>query len=396
MPPRNPDSVGARIATARNLKRMDQAQLAAAAGVSVSTVKKVEQGSRLPSDQVLEAIADALSVDPEQLLGAAGFTSGRVHDAVPALRAVIDAYDLPDDVPVRGLRDLRVATAGLEEMRLNSSYSQLIRGLPELLAELSRAVHTMTGPERQQAAALLASAYRSADAVVYKFRYHDLSARLVELMRWAARIAEDPALDATAAYVRMETFFAGGRPDSVATGLRTLEAAIDAAPADQSRGVTAAVGALHMRAAVAAGRIRQADRAKEHLQHAKARATMLPEAVYAGTAFGPDSYYIHEVAVAVELGDATTVLNAARSWKPPAHLPAERVSGFYVDVARAQQARALGDDCFESLRVARQIAPQHIREHGQVHQILASLLRTKRSDRDALIGFAEWAHVLTR
>lgn len=394
MPPRNPDSVGARIATARNLKRMDQAQLAAAAGVSVSTVKKIEQGSRLPSDQVLEALADALGVDPEQLLGTAGFTTGRVHDAIPALRAVIDAYDLPDDGPVRPLQLLREAAAGLEQKRLNSSYSQLIQGLPRLLAELSRAVQTLTGPERQQAAALLASAYRSADAVVYKFRYHDLSARLVELMRWAARIAEDPALDATAAYVRMETFFAGGKPENVATGLRTLEAAIDAAPLGDSQSVTAAVGALHMRAAVAAGRIRQQERAREHLARAKVCATRVPEAVYAGTAFGPDSYYVHEVAVAVELGEAATVLNAARSWKPPTHLPAERRSHFYVDVARAQRWQNRDNDAFESLRVARAIAPQHVREHGQVHDILASLLRSKRTDRDALIGFAEWAHVL--
>lgn len=394
MPPRNLDSVGARIATARRLKRLDQKELAAAAHVSPSTVKKVEQGSRRPSDQVLESIADALDMDPEQLLGSVGFTSSRVHDAIPKLRMAVDAYDLPDDGPIRALHELRQATSKLEAKRLNSSYSQLVRDLPPLLAELSRAVHTLDGVERQQAAALLTSAYRSADGVVYKFRYHDLSARLVELMRWAARIAEDPALEATAAYVRMEVFFAGGRPENLATGLRTLEAAIDATPTGRSHSVTAAVGALHMRAAVAAGRIRQGDRAKEHLQHAKTCATRVPEAVYAGTAFGPDSYYVHEVAVAVELGDAQTVLDAARAWKPPGYLPAERRSHFYIDIARAQLWQSRDDDAFESLRVARKIAPQHVREHGQVHQTLQSLLRSKKSDRDALIGFAEWAHVL--
>lgn len=394
MPPRNPDTVGARIAAARRLKRLDQAELAAAAHVSTSTIKKIEQGSRQPSDQVLEAVADALDVDPEQLLGAASLTSSRVHASIPALRAAIDAYDLPDDGPIRPLHELSNATAFLEQKRLDSQYAQLTRTLPDLLAELSRAVHTHQGTERRQAAALLASAYRSADAVVYKFRYHDLSARLIELMRWAARLAEDPALDATAAYVRMETFFAAGQPENLATGLRTLEAAIDAAPANASRQVTAAVGALHMRAAVAAGRVRDEERARTHLAGAARCAEAVPEGVYAGTAFGPDSFHIHKVAVAVELGDAQSVLNAARAWKPPARLPAERRSHFYVDVARGQFWQNLTDDAFESLQVARQIAPQHVREHGQVHQILKSLLRTKRSDRDSLIGFAEWAHVV--
>ncbi|RAG80975.1 transcriptional regulator [Streptacidiphilus pinicola] len=391
MPPRNPDTVGARIAAARRLKRLDQAQLAAAAHVSTSTIKKIEQGSRQPGDLVLEAIADALDVDPEQLLGNGSLTSSRVHATIPALRAAIDAYDLPDDGPVRSLRELRDAAAGLEQQRLDSQYAQLTR----TLAELSRAVHTLQGLERQQAAALLASAYRSAaDAVVYKFRYHDLSVRLIELMRWAARLAEDPALDATAAYVRMETFFAAGQPQSLATGLRTLEAAIDAAPADATRQVTAAVGALHMRAAVAAGRVRDDDRARTHLAGATRCAEAVPEGVYAGTAFGADSFHVHQVAVAVELGDATTVLNAARTWKPPFRLPAERRSHFYIDIARAQLWQNLQDDAFESLQVARRIAPQHVREHGLVHQTLKSLLRTKRSGRDSLIGFAEWAHVV--
>jgi transcriptional regulator with XRE-family HTH domain len=394
MPPRNPDTVGARIAAARRLKRLDQPQLAAAANVSLSTIKKVEQGSRHPSDQVLEAVAAALDVDPEQLLGTSSVTSSRVHATIPALRAAIDAYDLPDDGPVRPLMVLREATAGLEQKRLDSQYAQLTRTLPDLLAELSRAVHTLQGIERRQAAGLLASAYRSADAVVYKFRYHDLSARLIELMRWAARQAEDPALDATAAYVRMETFFAAGQPTSLATGLRTLEAAIDTAPTSRSRSVTAAVGALHMRAAVAAGRIHDDERARQHLADAGRLAERVPEGVYGGTAFGPDSFHVHKVAVAVELGDAQTVLDEARTWKPPARLPAERRSHFYIDIARAQLWQNLQDDAFESLQVARTIAPQHVREHGQVHQTLKSLLRTKRSDRDSVIGFAEWAHVV--
>ncbi|WP_042380629.1 helix-turn-helix domain-containing protein [Streptacidiphilus melanogenes] len=394
MLPRNPDTVGARIAAARRLKRMDQTELAAAANVSTSTVKKIEQGSRQPSDAVIESIADALDVDPGQLLGNGSLTSSRVHATIPALRAAIDAYDLPDDGPVRPLHQLRDATAGLEQRRLDSQYAQLTRPLPALLAELSRAVHTRTGVERQQAAALLASAYRSADAVVYKFRYHDLSARLIELMRWAARQAENPALEATAAYVRMETFFAAGRLENLTPGLRTLEAAIDAAPATRSRSVAAAVGALHMRAAVAAGRIRDEDRARTHLAGAGHCAERVPEGVYTGTAFGPDSFRVHQVAVAVELGDADTVLKAARTWKPPARLPAERRSHFYIDIARAQLWQNLQDDAFESLQVARTIAPQHVREHGQVHQCLKSLLRTKRSDRDSLIGFAEWAHVV--
>jgi transcriptional regulator with XRE-family HTH domain len=48
---------------------MSQAELAQAANVSLSMIRKLEQGSRMPSDAVLEAIASALSITPARLLG---------------------------------------------------------------------------------------------------------------------------------------------------------------------------------------------------------------------------------------------------------------------------------------------------------------------------------------
>lgn len=394
MPPIDPGSVGARIAAARKARRLKQSDLAGLACVSVDTVKAIEQGRRNPSESVLDAIADALDVDPARLLGTAGRTDSRIHAAIPALRDAVDAYDLPDDGPVRDLAALRASVVELEGWRLATRYTQLARALPARLAELARALDTLTGADRLAAAGLLASAYRSADAVAYKYGYRDLSGRLVELMRWAATLAEDPTLEATASYVRMETFFASRKPESLATGLRMLEGAIDRAPAPDARPARAAVGALHMRAAVVAGRMKNESAAQIHLAAARPLADRLREGVYLGTAFGPASLRVHEVAVAVELGNGPEALTAAREWKPPADLPAERRSHYYIDVARAQLWQNLGDDAFESLRVARRIAPQHCHEHPQVRDTLRSLMRSQRSNRDTLLGYAEWAGVV--
>jgi acyl-CoA reductase-like NAD-dependent aldehyde dehydrogenase len=43
--------------------------------------------------------------------------------------------------------------------------------------------------------------------VAYKHGAKDLSARLIELMRWAAPAVDEPLLGAAVAYVRAETFF---------------------------------------------------------------------------------------------------------------------------------------------------------------------------------------------
>jgi transcriptional regulator with XRE-family HTH domain len=68
MPSLSKREVGQRIATIRRARRMTQAELARAAFVSLATVKAVERGARSPSDDTLDSIAAALSVDPSHIV----------------------------------------------------------------------------------------------------------------------------------------------------------------------------------------------------------------------------------------------------------------------------------------------------------------------------------------
>ncbi|MER7495721.1 helix-turn-helix transcriptional regulator [Streptomyces pharetrae] len=391
MPAPDKHGVGARIAYCRSVMRpkLSQRQLADAANVSLGAIRKIERGERGVSDAMLDAIADALGVDPARLLADRAPAHTRVRDALPALSAALATYDLPDDGPFRPNRELHTAVVEAARWRLAAQYTQIARKLPDLLIELARAYHSTLAEHRTELACLLVQAYRSADAVAYKFGAHDLSARLIELMRWAVPVSGDPLLAASVAYVRTETFFAAR---AYAAGLRVLEQAVDAAPAPTSPPTIAARGALHMRAAVIAGRAGHAAAAVSHLDEARALAGLVAEDVYYGTAFGPDSVKIHEVSVAVSLGaeHVSRALDIADQWQPPQDLPAERRSGFYIDLARAQLWSGLADDAFESLKVARHIAPQHTREHPWVREDAATLRRLKRADSETLTNFAEW------
>ncbi|MDX3324722.1 helix-turn-helix transcriptional regulator [Streptomyces sp. ME02-6979-3A] len=393
MPPSAPGPVGRRIAyyRASARPRMTQQQLADAAHVALGTIRKIERGERGLTDDTLDAIAAALGVDPSRLVADREPVSSRVRDQLPALSAAIAAYDVPEDGPVRALPDLRSAVAQTTAWRLSAQYLQIARAVPDLLTELARAAAGSPPEDAQEVAALLVAAYRSADAVAYKYGARDLSARLVELMRWAAPAAQDPLLTASVGYVRTETFFAA---HAHAAGLRALEQAIDVCPASVTPQAVAARGALHMRAAVIAGRAHQGDAADAHLLEARALGDQVREGVYQGTAFGPDSVRIHEVSVAVSLGGdhVRRAFDVAREWAPPASLPAERRSGFYVELARAQLWGGFADDAFESLKVARRIAPQHTREHPWVREDAATLRRLKRADAETLTNFAEWCH----
>ncbi|MER8155623.1 helix-turn-helix transcriptional regulator [Streptomyces sp. NPDC094472] len=386
-----PKDLGKRVAYQRRIARMTQQELADAAGVHVGTLRKIERGARGAGDNVLESLAAALGVDPSVLLGSRDRADARVHAAMPSLSAVIAAYEGPDDGPVRQLGELRAAVDEVVTWRLASQYVRITRQLPLLISELIRAFHLAPPEEQSEVASLLVAGLRTADAVAYKYGARDLSARLVDLMRWAAPYADNPLLDATVAYVRTETFFAARAHTA---GLRMLQTAIDRAPAGRDDAETAAQGVLHMRAAVIAGRAGLAEAADQHLAEALRLGDAVPEDVYHGTAFGPDNVRIHEVSVAVSLGrdHVHRALDIANEWAPPSDLPAERRSGFYIEVARAQLWSGLPRDAFESLKVARHIAPQHTRDHPWVREDAATLRRLRRADAESLSNFAEWCH----
>ncbi|MFB7845539.1 helix-turn-helix domain-containing protein [Streptomyces sp. NPDC056053] len=386
----SPREVGERIAARRRARRLTQTGLAAASHVSYATIRAVERGARRPSDEVLEALAAALGVDATQLRTGYVGTERRVHQALPALSAVIAGYDIPQGPPSREPAELSAAVDEMVGWRLGAQYGRIAVEIPGLLHDTIRYVHTARAAEQQEAARMLVAAARAADAIAFKYRSHDLSARLIDLMRWAADRTADPLVQAATAYVRTEVFFAAR---AHAIGLAALEQALDVAPEPSSRSAAAARGALHMRAAVIAGRGGDVAGADTHLTHARQLGDQVArEGVYLGTTFGPDSVRIHEVSVAVSLGPdhVDRALRVATEWMPPADLPAERRSGFYIELARVQDWAGLRTDAFESLKVARAAAPQHTREHPWAREVAGNLRRYHRADAESLSHFAHW------
>ena len=413
--------LAAEIRRRRHAAGLSQPQLAGRVGYTRQYVSLAERVSHnLPSRELVAALDAALNAGgelvrlreqarAEQNMRRQAVTAGAsqtdpglaasvendvVRAMVPRLRRVLAAHDLPEDGPVRPLAALEAVVGRMVERRVEARYVQIAEDMPDLLVELLRALHDGRGDARRQAARLVTHAYRAADGIAFKFGYTDLSSRIIDLMRSTATEADDPILVASTEYVRTETFFATRDLD---TALHALVRAADEIPSRMMTTpvATATYGSLHMRAAVVAGRAGNGDQARDHLAEARRAAAGLAEDVYLGTAFGPSSVKIHDVAVAVELDDGPTAVEQAGAWQPPEHLPAERRSHYYIDLARAQLAIGRADDAFGALRTARQIAPQHVREHPQVRRSLATLLHTGRTDAD-LVNFATWARVTDR
>jgi hypothetical protein len=302
----------------------------------------------------------------------------------------VRCHDLPGDGPVQALDELRAATERVTAQRLASQYARLADTLPGLLNQLHHAAQAYRGHDRESVFALLAMAYRAADAIADKYGFEDLSARAIELMRRAAAQSGERLLCGVAEYVRAELFF--GRPHA-AVGLRALADAADRMDPGASCEALAVYGSLHMRAAVLAASAGVVDEAGPHLDEARDAARRVPERVYYGTAFGSSSVRIHEVAAAAEQGDVAGVLTRAHGWRPALAVPAERRSHYFIELARTQLWAGDSSAALASLYEARRIAPQHTQCNPEVHRTLSTLVRLRRRAPDQLLSFAAWAGV---
>ncbi|UUU40020.1 helix-turn-helix domain-containing protein [Streptomyces sp. NBC_00162] len=381
--------IGQRIAARRRARRMTQADLAREAHVSLPMIKGCERGVRSPGPSTLEAIAAALGVDASRLDPAYVGTGRRVHAALPSISAAIAGYEIAPDPAGRPLGQLRKDIDDAVGWRLAAQYGFIAAQGPKLLGDALAHLHSASGAHREEAAHLVVAAARTADAVTYKFGAHDLSARLIDVMRWTSGQSKDPDLSACVAYVRAETFLAAR---AYRVGHLALERALDAVPTPNTERSMATLGALHMRTAVVAARAGSADAAYNHLNEARTLAQGVPEGVYLGTSFGPSNVRIHEVAVSVSLGrdHIGRALDVARDWSPGREIPAERRSGFWIEVARAHLWSGNPDEAFNCLKEARKHAPQHVREHPWAREDIGKIRRLKHADAESLTSYGEW------
>jgi transcriptional regulator with XRE-family HTH domain len=383
---------GQAVAAARKTLGLSQAELARQATISVDLLSSIEQGRRSLTLGVREALTGVLGPLPDE----DGSSSDPVQfrPVLTALSGLMDAYDIVADPPSdpRSIQKLRHLTQTVTAYRLSSRYSQLATVVPGLIADLTATALHLSGEEQREAFGLLALAWRAADAIADKTGSHDLSARATELIRWAAARSGDPLLEQMGAYVRAELFFSGDHTRT-GLGLRVIDAAASTGPQGTSPAHQAMYGALCMRGAVLAARAGNREEAADRIAEAQTAAEHLPEAVYHGTAFGPESVRIHALALAVEAGDTAHAVELAAQRQPSRTLPAERRSHFHIEAARAYCMAGQTANATEELWNARAAAPQHTRYSLIASDTIKTLVRRSRTPPPRLLQLAKWSHL---
>jgi hypothetical protein len=133
-------------------------------------------------------------------------------------------------------------------------------------------------------------------------------------------------------------------------------------------------GSVLLRGALAAAQHDDRATAHEMLAEAADAARRLgTDANLRGTAFGPVNAQMHQVNVAVTLGDAGSAIDLARQINPAAITVTERKTSLLIDVAQAFFQWGKYGQAYTALRAAEQTAPQELAARAPVRTLARNL-----------------------
>src|SRR6266568_4487292 len=374
-------ALGRKIAAERRRRGLSQPELARMIDRSVAWVSQVERGVRkVDRMSVLETLATALDIPLAELAAEAPVVAAVTEEApgaadlrlvlsgVYSLRALLNGRHDPP-----ALADLRARTSTAWELTHAGRYTELAGLLHGLVPDLETAARALPEADRAEASELMATTYQACSAALAKLGEPEAAWIAADRAMAAAERAGNPLLVAAGAFRLVFVFIAARHYDQAGETVRTAAEALQSRADGGDPQAMSLWGGLTLQRAVIASRVNNPDAAYSHLERAAQVAALLGEGRNDfNTEFGPANVSAHEIAVAVELGDAGRALRAAATVDTTG-LSAERRARTLVDVARAHAQRRQVAEAIAVLRQAEDISPELVAGHEQVRQLVADL-----------------------
>ncbi|MGH3763119.1 helix-turn-helix domain-containing protein [Actinophytocola sp.] len=381
-------TIGERVARARIARGITQETLAGLVGRSPGWVSKIERGV-LPLDRksVVLKLAEVLDVDAVVLEGKSqaphvpgehgrAVVVGELRQAL--MRWATPAISPPSTGARHTVEELRRRVDTANQLRQDARFADLAMSLPALLDDLRDIADIESGQNTVQTMA--AEAMHDARSMTKKLGHLDLAWMSAELAGQAARKTDDPLLAAANSWNHIEVYKSANAPGPArALALATIE--------DLAEGLGSATlghlslwGTMHLQAALIAAYWSNRQDAAAHLREAADAATRLGgDSNHYDTMFGTANVAIHQVAVAVELGDAKRAISHARQ-VGASGLGRERRARLAIDLARAFEHARKHGEALDSLLAAEKLAPDYVRPHPLVREIVGAQLRRARPE----------------
>jgi transcriptional regulator with XRE-family HTH domain len=379
--PNYQQALGRKIAAERRRRGLSQPELARIIGRSVAWVSQVERGVRkVDRMSVLENVAAALDVPLAELAAEAPVVAAVTEEPPDArgLRLVLSgAYALRAMLngrrpPATGT--LRTKSRKAWDLTHAGRYTDLTDLLRDLVPDMETAARTVPESQRAEVCELMAATYQACSAALAKLGEPEAAWIAADRAMAAAERAGNAMLVAAGAFRLVFVFLAARHYDQAEETSRTAADALKPLADEGDPQAMSLWGALTLQRALTASRANDPDAAYRHLERARGIANRLGVGQNDfNTEFGPVNVNLHEIAVAVELGDAGRALRAAASLDTTG-LSAERQARMLIDVARAHAQRRQVQEAVAALGQAEDITPEQVRAHNVVRQIVSDLL----------------------
>ncbi|SCE69790.1 helix-turn-helix transcriptional regulator [Micromonospora mirobrigensis] len=406
-----------RLSQRRKALGYSQERLAELLGVERSTVVRWENAETDPQPWHRTRIASALAVTLEQLDGMLidvsvtahrGQTMGEdARSPAPAarsellngLRTFLSSYLPAPAGPCPSVNEARRAVGRVHGLYQRASYTSAARLLPEVLNQTTALAGETTGLHRSAAFRLLAAAYLAASKLAIKVGDRDTALLTSDRAATAARLADDRALAAMAAYQAACALLRlpGRDHEAQQIALVSIDRLGNAAAEPD---LLSARGSLMLLAAVMSARQGQAKEAGQFLTQANELARILgSDRNLLWTGFGPTNVAIHAVSAAVVAGNgeqAQEIGVRLDTSRLPAVLVGRRAQ-VHVDLAAAAMMSS-GDRSVSVLHLleAERLGAEMVYANVQARSLLLDLLaKERRVATPGLRPLAERAELLT-
>ncbi|KAB8169802.1 helix-turn-helix domain-containing protein [Streptomyces sp. 3MP-14] len=381
---------GANVALCRKARGLSQVALARRAGMSVSLLSKVEIGDRALTHGMGAALARAMGMTLDELLGKAPVTPTN-EEGLTALSFAIRRFDLPGEPPAHP-EELPRALAELNEHRHRTELAAVFRKLPGVLADVTNHAHAFPSPD---AWTRVADTY----SVVYWLAARHRWMHLAELAVLKQRLAAErghPVAATVAARDEAGTFLNSG---DFAGGLAVIDrAVVQAETTLRGRDRAYGLGILHLRGLTLAGRARERGAAERHIDAAWRAAEEFAgnagDVEEHGLHFGPENTAVHVIATSTDLERHRAALETARDLlRSGTSLPATRVGPLHMTLSRSHLALGDRDAALSSLEDAWEAAPELARVHPTCQELVRVLTSLHRRANPRLTHLARRAGV---
>lgn len=369
---------GANVAARRKEAGLSQVALARRSGVSVSLLSKIEVGDRALTQGVGAAIARAMNLTLDELLGSAP------EKNLNALNYAIRRFDIPGEPPTN-TETLQQEVDELNKLRFNTELAQIQIRLPSLLTRVTNRAH-LTG--QPKAWTLVADVY----GVVYWLAARHRWMHLAELATMKQRVAAeraDPIAAIVAARDDAGTFLNSGDFDG---GLSIIDrAVVEAESRLTGREKAFGLGVLHLRGLTLAGRLKDKQTTRKHIDAAWRVAEEFPEDIAPhGIHFGPKNTATHVISTASDMDQHKMALDTGDELiRSGLSLPATRVAPFYMNIGRSQLALGDTDGTLESLEKAWAEAPEMAAVHPTSLELTRVLVSKHKRSNERLTAIAQ-------